>query len=164
MRKILIKTFSFLALLSCFGTTVFASPIQAMDQRYSKVPTIGTPAANPDRSEVAKSTKSAVGIVSYCDGLMRHNNTLTFYSETYVTHLASKIGNPIFELQVWNGYDWSVVTGGYYYEFNRTSSMLAGSLAVASGKYYRVAGSHLAIINNVQYSTNMNYSDYIYVP
>ena len=148
----------------CICVCINALPAQANMLKYSAVPTSGTPSSNKDQAMTTMTSRAAVGFVSYGDGLFRNGNTLTYVGETNATHIATKIGNSIIQVQVWNGYDWQAVVNGSCYQYDRPSCTFGGNYSATSGKYYRVAGSHLATIQGVNYTTGMNYSDYIYVP
>jgi len=139
--------------------------VQATTSSYSIIPTSGNPSPYKNFGESSyQVTRAAVGLSSYCDSISYNGTTLIFSGTTTATHISSKIGNQLLQLQVWNGTIWQNVSYDSYYRNDALSYTATLTFTPTKDRYYRVAGIHLAIINGTTYTTSTtNYSDYIYV-
>jgi len=159
MQKKLAFLFVFLSLVLTIG----AVPAQASN-RYSLVPTSGTPSPTKDfAASTTGTSKAAVGLGACTDTIAYNGNAVLLFGETIATHTASKIGNQIIMLQAWDGNAWITVYSTSFYKQNTMMYSSGVTYNPVKGKYYRVAGIHMATINGTTYTSATNYTDYIYV-
>jgi len=157
-RKLISFVLAF-AMVICGSATVNAASLQS---DYSEIPTIGYAASETKTVNPGVSPKQAVGISRYASTISSVGTTVYFAGDTLATHLASKIGSTLVCLEVWNGYNWSIVHGRSYFNYNDYSCSVVYSCQVQGGKYYRTTGVHTAIINGTTFSYSSE-SGYIYI-
>lgn len=158
------KNFSkLIAFMLCF-TLVFglSGVVQAAETEYSEIPTSGRPSADLTFGKNPSLLRYATGIAVYGDSISCSGTTVYLEGETVATDTASQVGNSIIALEVWDGYGWSRAWSGSKFNYNSRSCIADYTFTGTSGTYYRVYGTHMAIINGTTYSYSCT-SDYIYV-